>query len=347
MVVRRELRPGARCRITPHAGGAPLELEVRAPLASGAQSQTYLARRGDGSMAVVKSRLREDQPDHHLVIEERILVQLRDERLVRFLGRGTDDRGELVLAYERVFPNPMTVLSKPAVRRHFPRDPGTPYYPPPPRLGLALCVDLLRAVEHMHEVGFVHHDVKLGNLMVRLAELDRVERVFDHQVLEHAMGATTTGVLIDIGAARSHSFLEEWNRGEVDRDIVPPRLTPSHAPPEALLDGRPRLHPSLDVYAASLVLYACIAGVPPYHHLGVDRTDLGALLEVKARERAGKLLPIAHEALAAAPGVAGDLAGELFAFMRACLDRHVEQRPTARAAREHLERIQSALRAMG
>jgi serine/threonine protein kinase len=336
------LAPGEVCRVTPREGGRAERVVVRARLASGAQSQVYLARRADGRAAALKVRLYEDEPDHELRIEERILRQLGHEHVVRLLGEGEDPAGRLVLMHERLFTNPLLLLGRPDVRRHFGADPGSTYRPLPPRVGLRLGLDLLRAIEHMHDVGFVHHDVKPGNLLVRLRALERTERPPQHLVLSHAATPAARGVLVDIGATRSMEYLEALNRGEVDSSVVPAMMTPSHAPPEALLPApnltRVRLHPSVDVYGAALVVYACASGLAPYEHLGPKR-DAAGLLALKARERAGQLLPVSFEALAAPGGVPGWLARDLFAFTRDCVHREPERRPTARVARRRLEEL--------
>jgi len=103
----------------------------------------------------------------------------------------------------------------------------------------------------------------------------------------------------DVRAASMASY-RAWE------NVVPPQLTPIYAPPEALLDNhtpaglRPILHPSLDVYAAALVIYAMAAGRVPYDHLGVDLTDVEVLLDVKREERRGQLSPISNSALKSA-----------------------------------------------
>lgn len=336
------LRPGDVCRVTGRGGGPPRPVVVTAPLDSGAQSQVYAARREDGRAAVLKVRLWEEDPDHDLLIEERILGQLDHEHLVRLLGRGEDPSGRLVLMHERLFPNPLLLLSRPEVRCHFPGDPGTTYRPLPPLLALRLGLDLLRAVEYMHDNGFVHNDIKPGNLLVRLPALERTEQVPHHLVISHASTASARGVLLDIGAARSMEYLEAVNRGEVDSTMVPALMTPSHAPPEALLGlpegGGPWLHPSADVYGAALVLYASVSGFAPYAHVEGGRSA-AVLLGFKTREREGRLLPVCYEALARAPGIPAWLARELFAFTRDCVQRQPERRPTPRAARRFVEEL--------
>lgn len=336
-----ELSPGEVVAVSGAHGGS---FAVLSPLAAGASSQAWLARREDGLIGVLKTIRWTDQPGHELVIEEQILRQLRSKNLVRFLGKG-ERGGRLVLAYERAFRNPLLVLSEPRIRSRLPRDPMTRYYPLPPRMALALAVDLLRAIEHMHALGFVHHDVKPGNLMMRLPDLEKQEEVGLERLAALASKGQPQGVLIDIGATRSLVFLEEFNRGEVDPSIVPPQLTPTHAPPESLLRApgphgeRPVLHPSLDVYAAALVVYASVSGCGPYDHEVPDLAGLERILAVKARERDGKLQPIAYRPLAAAPGIDKGLAEELFRLLKGWVTPRVEERPPAKVARERLETL--------
>lgn len=337
-----ELAAGEAISIQGAQGGV---FTLLSHLASGVSSQAWLARRADGLLGVLKTVRTSKQAGHELVIEEQILRQLRSRNLVKFLGRG-ERQGRLVLAYERVFPNPLLLMSEPAIRARLPRDPGTRYYPLPPRMALSLGLDLLRALEHMHALGFVHHDVKPANLMMRLPALERTEAVPSGKLAALASQSTPTGVLIDIGAARGQVFLDDFNRGQVDPLIVPPQLTLTHAPPEALLPTpgphgkRPFLHASLDLYAAALVIYAAVSGCGPYDHLEDESTSgLERVLAIKTREREGKLSPVHFRALAGAPGMDPSLVEPLFLLLKRCLGVAWAERPAARQVRQELEAL--------
>ncbi|MCO5166996.1 MAG: hypothetical protein M9894_11585 [Planctomycetes bacterium] len=342
------LQPGATVVITPPGGEEPVELELLTPLGRGANSQTWLAR-SDGATFAVKAPLA-DGDDHELTIEERIVQQFHHPSVVALAGSGVGPGGRLVLAYERLFPNPLNVVNRPSVRRHFPGDPGTRFYPLPPPVALNLAVDLLAALEHVHRRGFVHHDVKPDNLMVRAPLPPDAAELPDHELLELALRGECQGVLVDLGSSRSNAYLAELNRGGIDADVlvVPPQLTPLNAPPEALLDndvpgGRPRplLFRSLDVYAAALTIYAMVSGRSPYDHLGLDTASFEALRRVKAAERAGELVPFSAEAVSGAPGYRR-VADDLLALLLACTHRDPAERPGVAGALQFVEELQRA-----
>lgn len=340
-----QLPPGALVRVRALAGGGgELVCQVLGPLGHGTHSQTWLARAGERHVALKGPRWCEPgrfQAD--LEVEERILGQLRSEGLIQLLGAGEGPEGTRLLCYERAFPNPLLVLSRPEVRRCFP-DPGTRFVPLPVQVTLSLGRDLLRGLEDLHAHGFVHHDVKLENLLVRLPEPGEVVPL--HRQLEHALGGRARGVLVDLGASRSVAYLQELNAGTAAADVqlVPPQLTPLYAPPEALLPRGPRplLHPSLDVYAAGVVVYACATGRLPYEDQGLDTEGWSGLLGTKALEREGRVVPLSFQALAGAAGYRS-VADELYRLLLSCLHRDPARRPSPRAARGALERLLEGL----
>lgn len=347
-----DLPAGTRLELRSPRGGAT-SCVVLSPLDHGANSQSHLARTADGQHVVLKAS-RWIEPGRiaaDLRIEEEILRHVPSEALIRLLGSAEGPGGKLVLAYERAFTNPLLILSRPEVRRHFP-DPGTTFVPLPPAVTLRLACDLLRGIGQMHAQGFVHHDIKVSNLMVRVPELGEV--VPDHKVLAHALAGRARGVLIDVGGSRSVAYLEELNAGRVsaDLDVVPPQLTPLYAPPEALV-GRPDrtgarrrvLLPALDLYAAGLVLYSSATGRAPYEGHAVAPDSWDDLLELKEAELLGKLKVAQLAALRASPGYQV-IAGELLVVIEALLDPEPDRRPRAREARLHLERLLASLPAV-
>lgn len=310
---------GTDVRVVP-PGNADEAFDVRMlhVLGAGANCATYLGRRPDRSFVAIKAPRWQDA-GADLEIEGRILEQFAHPNVVSLLGKGREPGGRRVLVYERLFGNPASVVSRPEVRRHFPDDPGTRFYPLPPLVALDLALDLFSALDHIDRRGFVHHDVKLGNLMVRLPCEDAV--LPDHLLLQRVLDGACAGVLVDLGSSRSKAYLAELNSGVADDDlrVVPPQVTPRFAPPEALLQnvapkgGRPRplLLPSLDIYAAAAAVYSLATGRVVYDHLGVNVDEFEPLREAKKAEREGKLSPFSNEAIRGAAGwrrVAEDVA---------------------------------------
>ena len=99
----------------------------------------------------------------------------------------------------------------------------------------ALAVDVLPALQHAHDRGIVHRDIKPGNILV---SPDGVAKVADFGV------ATVGGDTTDI--------------------TLPGSLvgTAVYASPEQLADEQ--VGPTSDLYSLGCVLYECLAGKPPF-----------------------------------------------------------------------------------
>ena len=96
-----------------------------------------------------------------------------------------------------------------------------------------LLEEILSGLEVMHEAGYVHRDIKPGNLMLREGD--------------------GSAVVLDFGAARQ----AVGQRSKAITSI----LTPGYAPVEQY-DGKvDRVGPWTDIYALGMVAYRCISGI--------------------------------------------------------------------------------------
>lgn len=342
------LEAGTTIELTVPGGGETFDARLERRLGRGANGQIWLATTPSGPVAL-KAPLT-DGDDNELTIEERIVQQFQHPSVVSLVAVGKGPGERLVLAYERLFDNPLVAVNRPEVRRLFPGDLGGRFYPLPPPVVFNLAVDLFAAIEHIHRRGFVHHDVKADNLMVRVPTSTDQTSMPAHELLEHVIEGQCQGVLVDLGSSRSKAYLAELNAGGSDADtlVIQPQLTPMNAPPEALLDNevpglvpRPLLLPSLDLYAAAVTIYAMVSGRAPYDHLGLETSSFEALREIKAAERAGKLLPFSAEAISGAPGYRR-VADDLLALLAACTHRDPTKRPGVAGALQYVEELQRA-----
>ncbi|MEA2973842.1 MAG: hypothetical protein QOG82_2300 [Actinomycetota bacterium] len=113
---------------------------------------------------------------------------------------------------------------------------------------LVVAIDLLTVLQHAHDHGVLHRDVKPANVMVDEAE------------------PVGQAVLIDFGFARSSSLaapLRDEHVGTV-RYLAPEVAGLLPGP----VDGRS------DLYSTGIVLFACLAGSPPF-----AGADVGAVLQ--------------------------------------------------------------------
>ncbi len=121
---------------------------------------------------------------------------------------------------------------------------------------LDIEIDLLDALDHAHEFGIVHRDVKPDNIFITRGRDGRsLAKLLDFGIIKLAQGSTIVTGARFIGTFR-------------------------YAPPEQIL-GRD-VTPRSDLYAAALVLYEMIAGRGPFDDF-TGEVEIGkAHIDVKA-----------------------------------------------------------------
>jgi eukaryotic-like serine/threonine-protein kinase len=122
-------------------------------------------------------------------------------------------------------------------------------------------VDLLDALDHAHDKGVVHRDVKPDNIF-----------------LHRTIAGVTVTKLLDFGIV---SILDGGSRETAGRFLG----TLRYAAPEQLRGEKPT--PKTDVYAAALVIYEIIAGRGPFD-------DEGDAHQIAAAHMNKRPLPVSH-----------------------------------------------------
>ena len=159
-----------------------------------------------------------------------------------------------------------------------------------------LLDEVLSGLAVMHEAGYVHRDIKPGNLMLREED--------------------GSAVVLDFGAARQAV-------GQRSKPITS-ILTPGYAPMEQY-DGRvDRVGPWTDLYALGMVAYRCISGMrdgelPDAVARKLAQTDGGADLTPAVEAGKGKYSPGLLEAIDWAMEVDGEARPQGVSAWRAAL----------------------------
>lgn len=209
----------------------PLHLpgyEIVRELGRGGMGVVYLARRqSDGQLVAVKTVLPAVAPRSETLgrfqREMAILQRLTHPHIVRFLETG-ESGGLLYFVMEYVEGESASA----AVKRNGPFD---------ARRAVTLGGQLLEALAHAHLQGFIHRDVKPGNVLLTRLDGQEVVKLADFGLGRTYQASMMSGLTVS---------------GQ-------PGGTPGFMPPEQVLDFR-NARPAADQYAAAATLYFLLTG---------------------------------------------------------------------------------------
>jgi hypothetical protein len=215
---------------TPPPATGPLVpgYEILAEVGRGGMGIVYRARRGeDGQVVAIKTVLPAVAPRPETLgrfqREMAILQRLSHPHIVQFLETG-EAEGRLHFVMEYV---PGQSASR-LVKQNGPLEVGRV---------VPLACQLLEALAHAHQQGFVHRDVKPGNLLLTRSEGQEMIKLADFGLARTYQASAMSGLTIS---------------GQ-------PGGTPGFMPPEQVLDFR-SARPSADQYGAAATLYYLLTG---------------------------------------------------------------------------------------
>lgn len=246
---------------------------IEGVLGRGGMGQVLLGRRDEGAepreVAVKLIHRGMDSEDllRRFRTEREILASLTHANIARLLDGGITSDGRPYFVMEHV---PGVSITAYCDAHDLPLD-----------ARLRLFATACAAVQHAHDRGVIHRDLKPGNIIV-------------------AAGASPgrgTVKLVDFGIAK---LLDAEGLGvSVARTRTGARLmTPEYASPEQLLGGA--LGPACDVYGLGLVLYELITGGRPYDLEGLSLTAVERVVcesDPARPTRDGRRVPEALESI--------------------------------------------------
>jgi len=210
---------------------------IQARIGSGGMADIYRAADAelgvDVAIKLLKPEIASREMRARMVQEARAAAQVRHPNLARVFGTGTLDNTAYIVMELLEGPNLEMVLR------------ARPHERLPWRKALALLLPAMEALHAIHERGYVHRDIKPGNILVaRESE------------------CPARAVVIDLGLARADRALRNVASPpttEVGRVLC----TPGYASPEQAAGGP--VDRRSDVYSLAITLYRILAGRPPFH----------------------------------------------------------------------------------
>ena len=187
----------------------------------------------DVAIKLLKPRMASDELRARMIQEARAAAQVRHDHLVRVFGTGKLDRTAYIVM------EMLDGANREQYLREY-RDQRIPW-----REALDLLLPAIEALHAVHDRGYVHRDIKTGNILVT-----------------RESGRPPSAIVIDLGLVKADRALRDAASPpttEVGRLLC----TPGYTSPEQAA-GNPVDRRS-DVYSMGVTLYRVLAGRLPFH----------------------------------------------------------------------------------
>lgn len=274
-------------------------------IGSGGMGTVYLARRADGvfnkNVAVKIARLSLGSQDREKRFrkERQILAKIEHAGIARLIDGGTTDRGEPYLVMDHVDGLP---LDKHCDEKRLSVEER-----------VALLAEICDIVEHAHQMGVVHRDIKPQNILVTKKGEPK---------------------LLDFGIARLLEP-EDFSVTVMATETARPLMTPHFASPEQVT-GEP-VNATSDVYSLGVLLYLLLTGRLPFNLSHLTLFEMQRMLLVKDPTRPSQAAADAKIEKAEKRGLRPSelrqrLSGELDRIILKAIHREPERRYPSAAA---------------
>ena len=241
----------------PGCGDRIFNYEIIRPLGKGGMGIVLLAKEIAPIQRLVALKLMTSRPDdpialNRIAVERQTLAVLNHPSIPTIYNAGITDAGQSFLVLEYI--DGLSIVQY--CRQH----------QVDLQQRLSLFLQLCSTVRHVHQCGFVHRDIKSGNVLVSGSGADASTRLVDFGIAKHLVRNESDVPLPD--QARS----TQTQHGEV-------LGTPGCMSPEQYLPGFGAVDHRTDIYAMGLLLYKLLTNVTPFETSRVMAADQIKLLE--------------------------------------------------------------------
>jgi eukaryotic-like serine/threonine-protein kinase len=228
----------------PEVGTRVGDFVLRELLGRGGMGTVFLAEqlepvRRQVALKLLKGSLDESRHVARFAVEQQALARMSHPAIAQVYDAGTTADGRPFLAMELVPGRPITEFCDQNALDL--------------RQRLELLVKVCHGVQHAHQKGLIHRDLKPGNILV--TEIDRrpSPKIID-------FGIATAVRATDAAPPRRHRRERDWAG------------TPQYMSPEQAGSGEVDLDTRTDVYSLGAILYALLTGEPHVDPEAISRT---------------------------------------------------------------------------